>query len=43
MLSRLLYGGRVSIVGVGATAISLVVGVAIGAFCGTWAARSTRS
>jgi peptide/nickel transport system permease protein len=35
MLSRMLYGGRVSIeIGLAATAISLVVGVAVGAFCG---------
>jgi peptide/nickel transport system permease protein len=35
MLSRMLYGGRVSIeIGLAATAISLVAGVAIGAFCG---------
>lgn len=35
MLSRMLYGGRVSIeIGLAATAISLVIGVALGAFCG---------
>jgi peptide/nickel transport system permease protein len=35
MLSRMLYGGRVSIeIGLAATAVSLVIGVALGAFCG---------
>ncbi|HEY6495907.1 MAG TPA: ABC transporter permease [Trebonia sp.] len=35
MLSRMLYGGRVSIeIGLAATAVSLVIGVLLGAFCG---------